>query len=297
MASVISIGIAVLDYIFAVDAMPSRPEKFRARDMAIAGGGLAATAAVAVARLGGRSELITRLGMDAAAKEILSELKRCGVRTARSRRFPGCRSPVTSVLVDKAGERLIVSYSDPAIPAATDWLPKRLPKGTGAVLGDTRWEAGAIKLLTLARAANVPGIIDVDRAPRLKSFLAAASHAAFSAQALREYAGTDDLKAALLSLDVPGTWLAVTDGARGVYWREGRRVRHAPGFKVKVVDTLGAGDTWHGAFALALAEGMPVESAVRFSSAAAALKCTRFGGRAGIPDRGQVDRFLTGAGR
>jgi sulfofructose kinase len=61
------------------------------------------------------------------------------------------------------------------------------------------------------------------------------------------------------------------------------------------VDTLGAGDTWHGAFAVALADGLSEDEAVRFASAAAALKCTRFGGRDGAPSRREVDRFLAGA--
>ena len=63
-------------------------------------------------------------------------------------------------------------------------------------------------------------------------------------------------------------------------------------FDVDVVDTLGAGDVFHGAFVLALAETRPVPDALRWASAAAALKCTRFGGRAGIPSRAEVDEFL-----
>jgi len=62
------------------------------------------------------------------------------------------------------------------------------------------------------------------------------------------------------------------------------------------VDTLGAGDVWHGAFALALAEGQGEEAAIRFASAAAAIKCTRFGGRSGAPRRDEVERFLATGG-
>ncbi len=84
----------------------------------------------------------------------------------------------------------------------------------------------------------------------------------------------------------------MTDGENGVYWTEGERIRHTPAFHVQAVDTLAAGDTWHGAFALALAEGMGEEPAVRYASAVAAIKCTRFGGRDGIPDRAEVEAFL-----
>jgi sulfofructose kinase len=84
----------------------------------------------------------------------------------------------------------------------------------------------------------------------------------------------------------------VTDGARGVWHWNGREAVHTPAFAVTVVDTLAAGDVWHGAFALALAEGMPEQPAIRFANAAAALKCTRFGGRSGTPTRAELDLFL-----
>jgi sulfofructose kinase len=85
----------------------------------------------------------------------------------------------------------------------------------------------------------------------------------------------------------------VTAGGDGVYSCVGGEIRHDPAFDVPVVDTLGAGDVWHGAFALALAEGRFETEAVRFASAAAALKVQRSGGRAGVPTRVELDDFLT----
>jgi sulfofructose kinase len=84
----------------------------------------------------------------------------------------------------------------------------------------------------------------------------------------------------------------VTCGEQGVYWWQDGVIHHRPAYRVEVVDTLAAGDVFHGALALALAERQPIERAVRFASAAAALKCTRFGGREGIPDRATVERFM-----
>jgi sulfofructose kinase len=87
-------------------------------------------------------------------------------------------------------------------------------------------------------------------------------------------------------------FLAVTDGEHGTYsWREGRITHHAA-FAVKAVDTLGAGDTWHGAFAFALVEGLPLDAAIRFASAAAAIKVTRPGGPLGAPTKAEVLAFL-----
>ena len=75
----------------------------------------------------------------------------------------------------------------------------------------------------------------------------------------------------------------VTDGAKGLYWLEHGQLRHMPAFKVDVRDTLGAGDVFQGALALAIGRGEDVAQALRFGSAAAAVKVTRFGGREGCP--------------
>jgi sulfofructose kinase len=86
--------------------------------------------------------------------------------------------------------------------------------------------------------------------------------------------------------------VAVTDGANGAHWRQGGGIRHRPAFAVNSVDTLAAGDVFHGGFALALAEGQDEAESMRFASAAAALKCTRFGGIAGAPGRAEVEQLL-----
>jgi sulfofructose kinase len=293
MAGVICVGIATLDTIFAVPEMPARAEKYRAGGLAVVGGGNAGTAAVAIARLGGRSHLATRLGDDLTAQVIEAEFATEGVDCSLARRFPGHRSSTSAILVDRQGERLIVNYSDDRIPADASWLPEELPAGIGAALGDTRWPEGALRLFSSARARGVPTVLDADRHPPVMELLSAASHVAFSAQALRELAGSDDLPRSLAGLAHHfQAWLAVTDGDRGVHFVENGTVAHLPAFAVTAVDTLGAGDVWHGAFALRLAEGGSERDAIRFASATAALKCTRFGGRAGAPRRAEVEALL-----
>ena len=87
---------------------------------------------------------------------------------------------------------------------------------------------------------------------------------------------------------------AVTLGAQGTLWLDDAGVHRQAAFAVKAVDTTGAGDVFHGAYTLAIGEGQTVTQAMRFASAVAALKCTRRGGRAGIPSRAEVDLFLAG---
>lgn len=293
MARVLCIGIAVLDHVFQVETMPTRAEKYRARQLKTVGGGIAANAAVAIARQGGESLLVTRLGGDDIGRIILDGVAAEGVDVSLSRRFDGRRSPLSCILVDRDGERTIISYSDGDIPDDPSWLPTALPAGVGAVLGDTRWEEGSRRMFELARASGAVAVLDADRKPQDEATVALATHVALSAQACAEMTGESDPARGVAALGRRfRNWLAVTDGANGVFWTEGGAARHAPAFKIEAVDTLGAGDTWHGAFALGLAEGMDEARAVRYASAVAAIKCTRFGGRSGIPDRAEADRFL-----
>ena len=294
MTTVLCVGHAVQDFVFTVPVLPDRGEKYRATRLESVGGGPAATAAVAIARLGGEAVLAARVGDDAAAEMIVAELRAHGVRCEYVRRCGGCASSVSAVIVDARGERMIVNHLDPAIPSDPAWLPSVGSVGAGAVLVDTRWPEGALAALFEARAAGLPGVLDADRPiPADGALLRAASHVAFSADALADFSGIAEPERALVEVgrDLPG-WCAVTAGAEGVYALQGGELRRFPAFVVPVVDTLGAGDVWHGAFALALAEGRDEPAAVRFASAAAALKVQRAGGRAGAPTRAELDEFL-----
>lgn len=292
MASVLCVGIATLDYIYGVPTLPTEGTKYRASALEVVGGGIAANAAVAIARLGGKASLLTRLGDDLTGNTIRNELRAERVDLRQGHALVGARSPVSAIMVDRAGERMIVSYADPDMPAEPDWLPDALPKGTGAVLGDTRWEEGSLSLFQTARKAGVPAVLDADRKPANPSLLATATHVAFSEVGLVEQTGTTDVAAALRSFKLACRWVAVTAGKHGVWVLDQGVITHIPAFNVAVVDTLGAGDVWHGAFALALAEHQTEFQAVRFANAAAAIKCTRFGGRKGAPTRAEVEEFL-----
>jgi sulfofructose kinase len=115
----------------------------------------------------------------------------------------------------------------------------------------------------------------------------------FSDAGLLAFMGTSSVQEALLRLarTHPGH-VGATCGAAGYTWVQGGEVHHVGAPAVEVVDTLAAGDVFHGAFALALAESQPVEAAARFACHAASLKCTRFGGRLGCPTRAEVEASL-----
>ena len=296
MSSVLCLGVAVQDLVFGVGEMPHEARKYRATAFARVGGGCAATAAVAIARLGGRVHLAARLGDDATAHEIVAELEGFGVDCRFVRRFEGRQSSLSAVFVDADGERMIVNFRDTALPKTPDWLPDPADLGVHAVLADNRWPAGAAHILAQAKRLGIPAVLDAETPMDEGSDAAirASSHVAFSAPGLREYAGDGDLATlAQRTASRLGTFVCVTDGAEGTLAAHpDNDVTHYPAPGIDAVDTLGAGDVWHGAFALMLGEGNPASQAIVFANAAAALKCTRFGGRAGVATRPEVERFL-----
>jgi sulfofructose kinase len=305
MKRVLCVGHAVQDYVFGVAELPQAAEKYRALSFEIVGGGPAATAAVAIVRLGGAALLAARLGDDAVARAIESELAGYGVDCSGLRRFRGRHSSLSAVFVDAVGERMVVNFTDPEMPSDAVWIDELGLDDVDAVLADTRWPEGARRVLERARSRAVPAVLDADvPVPGSTELLGAATHVAFSAPGLREYAQRDEPAVALREVALRlRCWCAVTLGGGGVLFTDGReatsaappQVERVPAFAVRAVDTLGAGDVWHGAFVLALAEGAGERAAVRAASAAAAIKVSRPGGRAGVPTRLERDRFMENA--
>lgn len=292
MARVLTLGITVLDTVLQVGALPTSGGKTYATGRAEVVGGIAANAAIAIVRLGGEAALVSRVGDDLVAERIVAELAAAGVDTGLVEWLNGVQSSISTILVDAAGERLLVNHADPALFRGT---PDLEGITVDAVMTDTRWPEGALAGLRRARALGVPGVLDYDRhAARLPpELLALASHVVFGRQGLEALTGTADVTLGLQQVrGMTGAWLACTSGGDGVHWLDGDAVRRLPAFPVEAVDTLAAGDVFHGAMALALAEGRSEPEAMRFASAAAALKCRRFGGGSVSPTRREVTAFL-----
>ena len=292
--SVLVAGSAVIDFVFTVDDMPRAAEKYRARDAAFYGGGCAANAAVAVARLGGAPILVAPLGDDEAGDMIVRGLERDGVDCSAINRIAGRRSSVSSVFIDRRGERQIVNYRDPALEHDLSWLTGLEAKRFDAALADSHLPAAAAEIMRAARERGVPGVLDGEVPTRgAREAISLASHIGFSAQGLADLSGETDIEKGLRAARaIASGFVCVTDGANGTYHLSGDAFVHTPAFAVDAVDTLGAGDVWHGAFALALGEGMNEPEAIRFASAVAAIKCSRKGGRAGYPRRADLTDFL-----
>ena len=295
MKRVICTGLAVLDHVFYLPEIPKNPIKSFATNYQTVGGGNAATAAVAISRAGGQAVFWGSLGDDLNGDIILSELEGFGVDVEDVSRLNGLNSSVSTVLIDHKGERLITNYTDRQLLKNADWLPLGKLENSNAVLADLRWQEGAIKALRRARELGIPGVLDADLTPEglNEEVIKNATHVLFSEPALNEFTqGKSIVEALHCVAEINRGWVGVTEGSSGTRWLDNGKLKHVPAFKVKTVDTLGAGDVFHGVFALSLAEGHLENNSLIRASAAAAIHCSKSGGRKTIPPRKDIETFI-----
>jgi sulfofructose kinase len=292
------VGVGVLDLVYRVADLPHGEGKIFGDDLQEIGGGMAANAAVTVARLGGRAGWFGRLGTDELGDRILTGIAAEHVAVGSVLRVPGVHSSHSVVLVDDAGRRLIVLYRAASLPTDPGWLPLEELLDCDVILADIRWAAAAAHVFAAARAKHLPTVLDADTADTSgdDSAIVAATHVIFSRDGLRQASDTTGVEEGLRRVaERTDAVVAVTLGDEGVAWRQAGALHRMAAHRVAVRDTLGAGDVFHGAFALALAEGGELADAFRFANAASAIKCAGLRGRDGIPRRFEVEQFLAAA--
>jgi len=295
----IAVGGACATGIFRVATVPALPAKALANRMCRVADGMAISAACAFARLGGKAAAWARVGDDADGAFIRDSLAAEGLDVSGLRTVPRGRSSQVAVIVDEQGQRLVVPFHDPDLDAASDWLPLEMLDGADMVHCDVRWPAGAEAALRAARLRGIPTMIDGDVAPPeiLRRLVPLADYAVFSDAGLLACTGMSDVQAALRAVAATHAGhVGASCGPEGYFWAEGDAIHHAPAPTIAAIDTLAAGDVFHGSLALAILEGKPLAAAVRFACTAATLKCQRFGGRLGCPTRAEVDAALAAAG-
>jgi len=282
-------GLLAYDIVFKVDNIPSEAVKYKAESVRLNCGGGGCYASVAINRLGGSSVVLARVGSDDFGKQIFTALKSEGIDHTKIFVDPYVNTPISSVFVSPSGDRQIVNWRDHMpIECSRELKFDSTPQ---AVLVDARWLDGSMSALEYAKSNNVPSVIDAE-SPVSEEAMALSTHIAFSRQGLSQFASTDSLAAGLRKAASRfSAWVCVTDGSEGTHVWRGNRVETIPAPKIDAVDTLGAGDVWHGAFTLLLAQGAEELNAVKFANVAAALKCTRVGGGWSAPKLSEVSAF------
>jgi len=275
---VVCIGLATLDTITAVPGHPEPDGRVVATAHAVAGGGPAATAAVALARLGVPVFFVGAVGDDRAGDEIRAGLEAEGVDVSELATVAGAPSPQSSVLVGD-GTRSIVTYPGAAPPFEPTARARRLCR-------DAAWthvdDAGYAAAPHDARL-SVDGGNPIDGLDLTRVALYAPTEAE-----LRERFGSPQA-----ALDAGAGLVVVTRGAAGsAAYTPGGQVVEAPGYTVEAVSTLGAGDVFHGALLAQLVGEAPLADALAAANVAAGLSCGALDGRSAIPTRKELEACL-----
>ena len=287
----VALGAICTTAIFQVQHIPSAPAKILASNRCTVVDGMAISAACAFQKLGGQATVWARVGDDPEAQAMRQALAAEGIDPNGLFTVKGTQSSHACVIVDAQGQRLVVPFHDPQVDTSAGWLPLQDLSNVDLLHCDVRWPEGAETALRAAQAQSVITMVDGDVAPQevLQRLMPLADYAVFSDAGLLAYTGLHNVQEALRTVaQQHSRHVGASCGEDGYYWIENGQIAHVPAPRVDVVDTLAAGDVFHGAFALAVLEGQDITSAARFACTAASLKCTRFGGRLGCPSRAEV---------
>ncbi len=298
---VLVLGYNAWDVSLPVARMPRQDQKCEVAAIRFGGGGPGATAAIALSRLGARVKLVTVMGDDLPAAWQRHELLAAGVELGDCPTVPNSETPKAVILVQPVSGERTIFWSRGALPRldpATvdrDWLDDQ-----DLFYTDGHETAAAVVLAREASRRSLPVVMDAGSVrPGSAALVAEVTDAISSAGFAPQLTKCQDLPGALRALRRLGPQrVGMTFGEKGALALVNDRIRHVAAFEVAAVDTTGAGDAFHAGYAWARADGRGFLDCLEFGSAVAALKCTAWGGRQGLPDLAAVETMLrTGSRR
>ncbi|QOS79078.1 ribokinase [Paenibacillus sp. JNUCC31] len=293
MAKICVIGSSSMDLVVTSSRRPGAGETVLGDSFKTVPGGKGANQAVAAARLGAEVVMIGRIGDDAFGTDILNNFKANGVNTQNVKPVTHMESGTAHIVLAEGDNSIVVveAANREVTPAYVDELAdviqsadivliqQEIPEETVVRVSEICAQSGTPLLLNPAPARTVPDEV-IDKA----AYITPNEHEAeilfqgmTPAEALRKYPNK----------------LFITEGSNGVRYFDGEQEIVVPAYKVEPVDTTGAGDTFNAAFAVALAEGKPLQDSIQFANRAASLSVTKFGAQGGMPMRNEVEESLT----
>ncbi len=282
-----------MDLVVTSSRRPGAGETVLGESFKTVPGGKGANQAVAAARLGGEVTMIGRVGDDAFGQDILNNFKANAVNTQNVKPVTHSESGTAHIIlaegdnsivfVEAANREVTPEYVNQAAESIRNadivLIQQEIPEETVVRVSSLCAEYGTPLLLNPAPARTVPQEV-IDNA----AYITPNEHEAeilfqgmSPAEALRKYPNK----------------LFITEGSKGVRYFDGAEEILVPTYKVEAVDTTGAGDTFNAAFAVALAEGKPLQESIRFANRAASLSVTKFGAQGGMPTRDEVEESLS----
>ncbi len=292
MAKIVVVGSSSIDLVVTSSKRPGAGETVLGESFKTVPGGKGANQAVAAARLGAEVTMIGRVGDDNFGQVILSNLKHNHVSTAYVEPVTHMESGTAHIILAEGDNSIVVvkAANNEVTPA---YIDKSVSAFEGAAMVMIQQEIPVETVMHVSqvcRKLGIPLLLNPAPARPLEeeiienaAYITPNEHEATIlfpglsvSEALRKYPNK----------------LFVTEGSRGVRYFDGSEEVLVPSYKVEVVDTTGAGDTFNAAFAVALAEGKPIFDSVRFANRAASLSVTKFGAQGGMPQRVEVEGQL-----
>jgi ribokinase len=299
---ILSLGGINMDLVTFSDRLPADGETVVGDRFVTYPGGKGANQAVAAARMGARSAMIGRVGDDTFGPQLVDLLQSVGVETSAVGVTSETNSGIAVISVGEGGQNRIVQVlgaNDACGDAEYDAVAVLLPQASALMLQLEVSVSLSIRVAELAASQGVNVILDpgpVRAVPNeFHQWVSIITPNETEAEALVGYAIADARTAANAASELltRGVGSAVIKlGAQGAYWADGQASGMVPAFAVEAVDTVAAGDAFNGALAVALSEGHPLESAVRWGCAAGALSVTRIGAQGSMPERDAVMALL-----
>ena len=298
MFDVIGLGCATFDFLGIIPEMPQFDDEIKMSRTSQQGGGEVATALVALAKLGSSVGFIGKIGDDLIGECIQQDFNKYNIDISNLVVQNSASSPVSMVLISQlTGERAILGCQH----SMSDLLPSDIDtdiiERSRYLHLDGYWRQSAIAAAKFARDSGVKVVLDADVLSydsEVSKLIELTDIVIASKNFSRLFSNTDDVQK---SLDVISSFgpsiVGITLGSEGSFFCNQEGTFYTPSFQVEVVDTTGAGDVFHGAFIRGLLEGWELCKVAEFASAVAAIKCTKLGGREGIPDFDETLEFLT----
>ncbi len=279
---VLCLGHACYDLVFSVARHPETDEKIFADELLGCGGGPAANAAIAVSKLGKTAAFAGYLGQDLYGEMHHQELLQQQVDTHLLIRGSS-PTPLSTVLVKPDGKRALINYKGSTQALLSNQIDFSSIKAK-AILFDGHEPNISLDLLALSKQAKVPIILDAGSLHEGTSRLwNQVDYLVASEKFACQFANNVHVALAKLAQQSPN--VVITLGDRGLIWQKGQETGKLPAYSIKAIDSTGAGDAFHGAFAAAIADDMDWISSLKYASAAGALCCTKIGARQGLPNQ------------
>ena len=300
MTDVVGIGLSCVDLIIAIDGFPQEDSKKAAEELFQQGGGPCSTALVTLCMLGAETRYIGTIGSDSFAAYMRNELEGYGVDISNLNTIPSSTSTLAVVLVNKQKATRTIVWKKGNVPSPTEQQINLDILNGAKVLHLDGHHVDASKYAALyARRNGIKVSLDagnlfdrIDELVCLTDFLVTSEDFA-----LKSTGEQDSNKAAVaLYKKYNPEVVVITCGSKGGVCFDGKNLDSYPAYSIKVVDSTGAGDVFHGAFIYGYLQHWDWLKICNFASAVSALKCTKLGGRTGIPTISEVYRFINDRG-